>query len=467
MSETRWLSPGDALFVYGESRETPQHVASLLRFSPPPDASPEFLRQIVDEIRREPSVASPWNHRLATPWLQYSPLHSWVADENFDIDYHVRRTAVPAPGDERELGIVIARLHSNPLDLSKPPWELHFIEGLQDGGFAIYMKVHHALVDGYTMSKALESAFSPDPESAESPLPFQIPLHQPGSQPAGESLLWADRANYLRESTRGLRSLLALSRAQTRLLLRRGPLVGSLDAPDTIFNQRITRNRRFATQQYPLAQLKGMATASGTTLNDVVLAVCGGALRTYLLEQDKLPDRPLVAMVPVNVRPKGDPGGGNAVGAMLASLGTDVADPVERLTAVNASTQEAKNQLEGLTKDAILGYSGALMAPAALQTFNAIAGTGAGQPRTFNVTVSNVPGPPEPLYLRGARLDAPYPVSIVAHGLALNITVFSYAGTMTFGFTGCRDTVPHLQRLAVYTGEAVAALDGALSAAST
>jgi diacylglycerol O-acyltransferase / wax synthase len=466
MSETRWLSPADALFVYGESRETPQHVASLLRFSPPPDASPQFLRQIVDEIRREPSVASPWNHKLATPWLQYSPVHSWVADENFDFDYHVRRTAVPAPGDERELGIVIARLHANPLDLSKPPWELHFIEGLEDGSFAIYIKVHHALVDGYTMTKALESAFSRDPESPESPLPFQIPLHEQRPQPAAESLLWADRVNYLRRSARDLRSLVALSRAQARLLRRRGPLVGSLEAPDTIFNQRITRNRRFATQQYPLAQLKGLAKASGTTLNDVVLAVCGGALRTYLLEQDKLPDAPLVAMVPINVRPKGDPGGGNAVGAMLASLGTHLADPVERMTAVNASTQQAKQQLEGLTKEAILGYSGALMAPAALQTFNAIAGTGAGQPRTFNVTVSNVPGPPEPLFFRGARLDAPYPLSIVGHGLALNITVFSYAGTLTFGFTGCRDTVPHLQRLAVYTGDAVAALDAALSAAS-
>jgi diacylglycerol O-acyltransferase / wax synthase len=466
MSETRWLSPADALFVYGESRETPQHVGSLLRFSPPPGASPEFLRQIVDDIRREPSVAPPWNHRLATPWLQYSPVHSWVADENFDIDYHLRRTAIPAPGDERELGIVVARLHSNPLDLTKPPWELHFIEGFEDGSFTVYFKVHHALVDGYTMVKAMEGAFSSDSESRDTPLPFQMPLDGQPPQAGLESLLWADRSNYLRQSARDLRSLLALSRAQTRLLLRRGPLIGSLDAPETIFNQRITRNRRFATQQYPLAQLKGLAKASGTTLNDVVLAVCGGALRTYLLEQDKLPDAPLIAMIPISVRPKGDPGGGNAVGAMLASLGTHIADPVERLKAVNASTQQAKEQLEGLTKDAILGYSGALMAPAALQTFNAIAGTGAGQPRTFNVTVSNVPGPPEPLFFRGARLDAPYPLSIVGHGLALNITVFSYAGTLTFGFTGCRDTVPHLQRLAVYTGEAVAALEAALSAAS-
>jgi diacylglycerol O-acyltransferase / wax synthase len=466
MAETRWLSPGDALFVYGESRETPQHVASLLRFSPPPDASPDFLRQIVDGIRREPSVASPWNHRLATPWLQYSPVHSWVADENFDIDYHLRRTAVPTPGDERELGIVVARLHTNPLDLSKPPWELHFIEGLQDGSFAIYMKVHHALVDGYTMSRILASAFSGDPESPESPLPFQIPLPEQASQPGADSLLWADRANYLRRSARDLRSLVALTRAQTRLLRRRGPLIGSLDAPDTIFNQRITRNRRFATQEFPLAQLKGLAKASGTTLNDVVLAVCGGALRSYLLELDQLPDAPLVAMVPVSVRPKGDPGGGNSVGAMLASLGTHIADPVERLTAVNASTQEAKQQLEGLTNEDILGYSAALMAPAALQSLSAITGTGAGQARTFNVTVSNVPGPTEPQFFHGARLDTLYPLSIVGHGLALNITVFSYAGTMTFGFTGCRDTVPHLQRLAVYTGDAVAALDAALSGVS-
>lgn len=228
-----------------------------------------------------------------------------------------------------------------------------------------------------------------------------------------------------------------------------------------MFNQRITRNRRFATQQYPMEQLKRIAKASGTKLNDVALAACGGALRTYLLEQGELPSSPLIAFVPVNVRPKGDPGGGNAVGAMLASMATDVADPVERLRAVAASTTEAKNQYEGLSREAIMAYSAALMAPIGLQTLGAMTGLGS-QKQLFNVTVSNVPGPTETLYFGAARMEACYPLSIIAHGLGLNVTLFSYAGHMHIGYTGCRDTVPHLQELATSTGQAVAELERAL-----
>lgn len=462
MTRPALLSPADAMFVYGESRDAPQHVGSLLRFGPPPDVTPNYLRDVFEAIKSAPDVVSPWNRRLATPWFQHSPVHAWVVEPDFDIEYHVRRTAVPAPGDERELGTLIARLHASPIDLSKPPWEVHLIEGLHDGGFAMFCKVHHSLVDGYTMTRALEQTFSSSPGGRENRLFFNVPIDTPAPDADG---LWANPASFLRASARDATSALALTRALARLTLRRGPLVGSMEAPDTILNRRITRNRRFATQRYPLAQLKGLAKSGGATLNDVVLAVCGGGLRAYLLEQNALPDRPLVAFVPVNVRPKGDPGGGNAVGAMLASLATDVADPVERLRAVTASTTEAKKQLDGMTKDAVIAYSQALLAPAGLQTLSAITGLGR-QPRTFNVTISNVPGPAQPLYFAGSRLEASYPASIVGHGMGLNITLFSYAGEMGFGFTGCRDTVPHLQRLAVHTGAAVAELEAALDAAT-
>lgn len=461
MSLPSLLSPADAVFVYGESREAPQHVASLLRFGPSPDSSPEHLRGVFEAVKAAPDVAPPWNRRLATSWFQHSPVHAWAEDPAVDIEYHVRRTAVPTPGDERELGMLVARLHAAPLDLSKPPWEVHLIEGLEDGGFAMFCKVHHALVDGYTMTRTLEQAFSPDPDAREHRLFFNVRIDTPTPEMGG---LWADAASFLRASAGNATSALALTRAVTRLTLRRGALVGSLQAPDTILNRRITRNRRFATQRYPLAQLKRLAKSGGATLNDVALAICGGGLRTYLLEQNALPDRPLVAFVPVNVRPKGDPGGGNAVGAVLASLATDVADPVERLRAVTASTTAAKKQLNGMTKEAVIAYSQALLAPAGLQTVSAITGLGR-QPRTFNVTISNVPGPAQPLYFAGARLEASYPASIVNHGMGLNITLFSYAGEMCFGFTGCRDTVPRLQRLAIHTGAAVNELEAALDTA--
>jgi diacylglycerol O-acyltransferase / wax synthase len=460
MPTARRLAPADAAFVYGETRETPQHVGTLMRFTPPADAGEDHLRTVLARLRSEVPVAPPWNRRLATPWLPYNPVHSWVPDRSFDFDYHVRRTAVPAPGDERELGILVARLHASPLDLTKPPWELHVIEGLEGGAFAMFAKVHHSLVDGYTMTRALELAFTSEPDSGPGRLLCHVPLDAAGSVP--QRLLWADPGSALATSVTDARAVVALTRAFGRLALRRSPLVGSFDAPDSIFNRRITRNRRFATQQYPLDRLKRLARASGTTLNDVALAVCGGGLRTYLRELDELPDLPLVAFVPVNVRPKGDPGGGNAVGGMLASLGTHLADPVERLRAVHASTTHAKQQLEGMTKDAVMAYSQALLAPSALQVLSAVSGMPGGPRRTFNVTISNVPGPARTLWFGGSRLEASYPASIVGHGLALNITLFSYDGKMHLGFTGCRDTVPHLQRLALHTGEAVAELEAAL-----
>ena len=461
MSTARRLAAADAAFVYGETRETPQHVGTLLRLTPPADAPADWLRTTFEALRRDVPVVPPWNRRLATPWLPYNPVHTWVRDTAFDVDYHLRRTAVPTPGDERELGVLVARLHGSALDLTKPPWELHLIEGLEGGAFAMFVKVHHSLVDGYTMTRTLERALTPEPGPAR--LVCHVPLDPAPTVP--QRLLWADPGSALASSVTDARAAVALTRAFGRLALRRSGLVGSFDAPDTIFNRRITRNRRFATQSYALDRLKRLARASGTTLNDVALAVCGGGLRTYLRELDELPDLPLVAFVPVNVRPKGDPGGGNAVGGMLASLGTHLADPVQRLQAVHASTSRAKQQLEGMTRQAVMAYSQALLAPSGLQVLSALSGLPGASRRTFNVTISNVPGPAQTLYFGGARLEASYPASIVGHGLALNITLFSYDGRMHLGFTGCRDTVPHLQRLAVHTGAAVDELETALEAA--
>lgn len=455
------LGPSDALFLYLETREQHMHVAALTVFTPPEDAPPDHLRRLEDEVRAGVEVVPPWNRRLETPWLLSNPLHRWVETE-VELDYHVRRTAVPSPGDERELGILIARLHTNPLDLSRPPWEMHLIEGLEGGRFALYVKIHHALLDGYTGMKLLAHSLSRDPDDRDTPLFFTIPSPPPRPGGEHEAGLWAGLGSALRGTVTGAGSLLELGKALSRLVTRRGPLVGNLEAPHTILNGRITRNRRFATQQYPVSRLRKLADAGGCTLNDVVLAICGGGLRTYLIEHEALPDKPLIAFLPVNVRRRGDPGGGVAVGAILATMGTDIADPVERLAAVARSTSEGKRQLTGMPKQGMLAYSAALMAPTVLQSLGAAAGIPTPLPHTFNVTMSNVPGPPRPLYFRGARMDASYPLSIPIHGVALNITVQSYAGTLGFGFIGCRDTVPHLQRLAVQTGDALAELEKAL-----
>jgi WS/DGAT/MGAT family acyltransferase len=231
------------------------------------------------------------------------------------------------------------------------------------------------------------------------------------------------------------------------------------DAPLSVLNGRVREKRRFATQAFALERLLRLATVAQCTVNDVVLALCGGALRRFLREGGNLPDKPLIAGIPVSVRPAGDEGHGNAISFIVATLGTDLADPAQRLRAVQASVQHAKAHVQDLPRQAMLQYTTLLMAPTVATLLTGIGG------RTrpmFNVTISNVRGPEKPLYFRGAELLAIYPASIVTHGQALNITCQSYAGTMNFGFTGCHATVPHLQRLAPYTADALQELEAAL-----
>jgi WS/DGAT/MGAT family acyltransferase len=456
------------MFLYAESREQMMHVAGMMPFTPAPDSPPDYLRELMNELRAGPPVQRPWNRKLRWPDLLWSPLQSWTEETGVDLEYHVRRSALPLPGDERELGILVSRLHGHHVDLHRPPWEMHLIEGLERGRFAWYVKVHHALVDGYSAMQALINGLTHDANDRERPLFFSAPQRSRTPAPASESadgaggggihypeLLAAVRAQYGASKTvaRALLNVIKSSRTGNH------DLISPLEAPRCVLNARISKSRRFATQSLPIDRIRAIARAANGTLNDVVLALSGGSLRTYLLERNALPAAPLVAMLPVAIRAKDELGGGNAVGAILATLATDVDDPAERLARIVASTTRAKAQLQGMSKAAILQYSALLTAPSMLQMIP----TTAGHMRpTFNVVISNVPGPERPLYFRGARLEASYPMSIPVHGQALNITCNSYAGMVCFGFTGCRDSVPHLQRLAVYCGEALPELEHAV-----
>jgi WS/DGAT/MGAT family acyltransferase len=456
------LTPSDAMFLYGESREQMMHVAAMMPFTPAPDASPDHLRDLMDEIREGVEVRRPWNLKLRTPDLLWNPLQAWVPADKIDLDYHLRRSALPSPGDERELGILVSRLHGYHVDFHRPPWEAHLIEGLEGGRFALYVKVHHSLVDGFSAMRILARSLSTDPDERGRPLFFAVepPARTPRDEAAGvhfEAVLDAVRNQYgaVRMVGRALKQLFDSSRAGGE-----HEFVTPRQAPRSVLNARISQSRRFATQRLPLDRLKAVAKKSGGTMNDIVLALCASSLRRYLDEGDALPDEPLIAMVPVAVRAKDDVGEGNSVGAILASLATDVEDPADRLAAIIASTMHAKQQLQGMSKAAIIQYSAVLIAPSALQMLPTTAGH---VKPTFNVVISNVPGPDQSLYFRGARLEASYPMSIPMHGQALNITCMSYAGMMCFGFTGCRETLPHLQRLAVYCGEALTELESIVS----
>jgi diacylglycerol O-acyltransferase / wax synthase len=449
------------MFLYGESREMMFHVAGLLLFTRPSRTHPDHLRHLMDDIREDPPpVEAPWNLRLRHPDFLRHPLQSWVEAKDVDLEYHVRRTALPSPGDERELGIVVSRLHGHHVDFHRPPWELHLIENLDGDRFAIYVKVHHALVDGFTAMKLLVNALSTGADDRERPLFFSVP--QPRRPPREDTAPESDGIHFpelLAQVRAQYGTTKTVARALAKVFQGEDDLVSPRQAPKCIINARIGRNRRFATQILEIDRLKAIARAANGTLNDAILAISSASLRRYLLERDALPADPLIAMVPVAVRAKDDAGGGNAVGAILASLATHQSDPAKRIAEIVASTKHAKQQLQGMSKAAILSYSALLIAPSMLQTVPGIAGR---IKPTYNVVISNVPGPDHHLYFRGATLEASYPMSIPIHGQALNITCNSYAGRMCFGFTGCRDTLPHLQRLAVFAGEALVELERAV-----
>ena len=462
---TKRLKPLDAAWLYVESRDTPMHVASLTIYSKPKGASPDFLRDLVAQAKDSKAFAPPWNLRLAASVLR-GVLPAWESDDNLDLDYHIRHSALPAPGGERELGVLVSRLHSHALDLARPLWECHLIEGLENDRFAMYVKMHHALIDGVGGMRLMQRALSTSPDN-----PVFVPPWSIGAQTPSKRRRDVSGAGLLTSLVDQAKAQAALLPEVTHALTevwrakRHGDaLAAPFSAPKSVLNDRITSQRRFATQQYDLKRLRKLAEAAQVTLNDVVLAISAAALRRFLKELNVLPKQSLTAGLPVSVRPQGDEELGTAISFILADLATNVADPLKRLKSIHASTLRAKEHLQSLPKAGLNNYTMIFMAPYILGMLTGAAG------RTkpmFNLAISNVPGPDQPMYLAGAKLEAMYPVSVLQHGQALNITCVSYAGSLNFGYTGCRDTLPHMQRLAVYTGEALDELEAAVAGKPT
>jgi len=459
------LKPLDASWLYVDTRATPMHVASLQIFTPP-KARPDFARELVARLKQPVKFEAPWNLRLKRSLLR-AVLPAWETDNHLDLDYHVRHSALPAPGGERELGILVSRLHSNALDFDRPLWEVHIIEGLEGGRLALYAKMHHSLIDGVGGMRLLQRAMATSARAREFTPPWSIGAtqtphkkrdHGASAEPMAALIEALKReGGNLRQAVRGVADAWKLGSGGEG-----DALIAPFDAPNSLLNQRITPARRFATQQYSLQRLRTLADSAGVTLNDVVLAISAGALRRFLKELHALPGQALTAGLPVSVRPQGDQALGTAISFILANLGTDVADPLLRLDAIHASTLRAKELLQGLPRAALNSFTMLYMAPFVLSQLTGIGGHG--RPM-FNVAISNVPGPEKSLYFGGAKLEAMYPVSVLQHGQALNVTCVSYAGKLNFGYTGCRDTLPHMQRLAVYTGEALDELEAAVAAA--
>ncbi|WP_350280662.1 wax ester/triacylglycerol synthase family O-acyltransferase [Kribbella sp. HUAS MG21] len=465
------VGPLDAMFLGGESREQPMHVGGLMLFELPegagrdhvfPERSRDFVSRLYQDLVAAPEVNPLFARRVRNrlPDLGY---WSWEQDDEIDLEYHVRLSALPRPGRYRELFELTSRLHGTLLDRHRPLWEMYLIEGVESRRFAIYSKIHHSMIDGVTALRWMQDTLTTDPTRTDMPATYALPLGAEdrtaltadvgGIPTAAELLAAAGRlpgrtiasaAHAVEGVGRLLGELAGLPPAGLKSLMHS---TMPFQAPRTIFNQPVTGARRFAAQSWPIERLEKVRAITGATLNDVLLAMCSGALRNYLLDLNALPDKALTAMVPVSLRTAdGAPGGGNSLATLIADLATDQADPEQRIQRIMASTAQAKSVLSGLSplQNLIVGALGfGVAGPAAV-----LPGVAGRTTPPYNLVISNVPGPTEsPLYWNGSRLLGMYPASIVLNGQALNISVTSYAHQLHFGLIGCRRTVPHLQRM--------------------
>ena len=456
------MSPIDALFLDTEAPSRPMHVGALALLSPPDGAGPNFVRDAFAAALDRDRVAPLWRRRPRRSLGSVGQWY-WHTDTEIDLDYHVQISALPRRADQTTLWKMVSELHANMLDRSRPLWQMHLIEGLAEGQYALYIKTHHALADGVSTMRMLRRTVSSDPDRRGMPALWEATEHPPSDETITATTGISPLA--------GARRLLgaagdlagvgpALADTAWRAVRRRGgPL--TLTAPHTPFNVAIDGTRSFASRSFPIARLRLVAKHTDATINDVVLAMCAGALRRYLLARHALPGAPLMATVPVSLRgdePAGAPDSvpGNKIGTLVCCLGTHLSDPAERLAAVQASMREGKAALAGRGQVQVLAMSVLGTTPLMLAT---ALGRTPGPLRPPNVMISNVPGPKDPLYWNGARFDALYPLSVVADGQALNITCTSINDQVFFGLTGCRRAVPRIDTLADALGRELDLLD--------
>ncbi len=454
----------DALFLHLETAATPMHVGALHLLEPPPGDS-DLLALVRDHVGARLHLSPVFTRRLLPMPLSIAN-PAWTAAAQVDLQHHVQRVLLPAPGTRTQLEAAVARLHALPLDRSRPLWQFFVLEGLADGRCALYSKVHHAAVDGVAGVALAQALLDTSPIASEVP-PSRARRRTPPPGPA--RLLGAVLTSNARAGARLLAQLPAIGRTGLGLLLgaRRGGGLAALArhfafAPATALNGVIDARRSVATTSMPLRAVRAIADANEVTLNDVILAIVGGALRRYLSAHGGLPAQPLLAAMPVSLRQSGDTAMNTQATMTQASLATHIEDPLQRLRAIHAATLSAK----AMTRELLpaleislpsLGLPWLLGAAATLYGKTRLAER---LPPLANVVVSNVPGPPLPLYLAGAKLLTYWPLSIVVHGLALNITVQRYADSLDIGVVAARNVAPDLEPLIAALQAAFAELAG-------
>jgi len=464
------LSGVDGAFLHLETTQTPMHVGSLHLFVRPPGARGDFATAVRRLMKQRLPLAPVLTRRLATMPLQFAnPV--WVEDGSADLDWHVQRVAVPAPGTQAELEATVARLHAERLDRSRPLWRIWVLDGLASGEVGYYVQVHHALLDGKAGVLLAQTLFDPSPEPPPRPRAKARRAETPGTLELAAAALARDAGLYVRlarQLPQALQLIGSLFASPRKPRGSAGKSDGHLRenfgfGPKTALNVPIGAERSFAAVSVPMATLKSLAAAHEAKLNDIVLALCSGMLRRWLAAHGGVPKKPLLASMPISLRASGDQEFTTKATLSLVNLHTDVANPLKRLHAIRdaaGAVKSAAKRARGVipTDFPSLGAPWLLQGLAAVYGASGIAGA---MPPLANVVISNVPGPREPLYLAGARMTSYWPLSIVEHGIGLNITVMSYAGDLGFGFTAAQAAVDDAGEL---SAALLAALDELLAA---
>lgn len=461
----------DASFLYMETPTTFGHVSGLgIYRRPAPNWDP--FEHVHAKFASMVGDVEPLRRRLApVPFNLDHPY--WVDDEDFDLDFHVRHIGIPPPGNDQQLAEQVARIIGRPMDRSRPLWEVYVIEGLPDQRWGLLAKYHHATIDGAAGVILLNMLTSPIPDA---PSPGESTPWQGEPIPSDLELLRRTLTNLTTNPAKNIRLQLRLvqtlaaaagitsvssaatqARALIKSLVNREAAEGPENerrvslpltpAPPTPWNRTITAHRRFAMRTASLDDLKRLKDATGGTLNDVVMAICTGALRAYLLKHDALPDRPLRAMVPVSIR-TGDETDvwSNRVSGIVADLPTNCDDPLQRVALCREAMAAAKRQFELVPADTLVEatqLTSPVVAASALRLASRLRLADLVNLPT-NVVISNVPGPRKALYFAGSQMENYIPVSIVTDGMGLNITVHSYMDNLDFGLVACRELVPDL-----------------------
>ena len=436
------LSGLDAAFLALEAEQWPAHVACVTVFDPaecPNGYSVDALKRTLQERLH---LLPPLRWRVVEPPFGLGRPH-WIEDPDFDLDWHIRRIALPAPGGRKELAEVAAEIYRHRLDRRRPLWELWVIEGLEHGHVAIYWKIHHACIDGMSGAAMQEVMFDRDP-AGHGPEEYGIDTWEPEPVPSAREMIVSSLPTMASTPLRlGKQVVGLLGELPTFIRAgRSGALTSALRAPRTSFNAPVTQHRAWGYCTVSLSDMKMVKNVFGVKVNDVVLALAAGSLRSYLEDRGELPEQALVASVPVNVRTDGG-SSGNVISGMSAGLATDIDDPVKRLLQIHENTQGAKELQQAMGADMLMNL---VDTPPPMMLSLALRFYGKTQlvkrlPPLFNLPVSNVPGPRQPLYVQGAPIKAFYSMGIVFDGIGLFIGGMSYQDQMDFGVLACQELV--------------------------